>query len=184
MNKWGAIALSCCLFGLVGGEVWAGCCSYPGSCEETPNYNDCKSRHGSSSRFFSRLICCPEGTNYNGQCKPNFDKCNKGSLVALSNFTIVPLPGDFDLKWKTSSELDNAGFFIWRGTKEGDEYKNVHRVSELIPAEGGLVGGANYSYTDTIPDFKKGTVYCYGLEDVDTRGMTSFHYDFIRCSPQ
>lgn len=187
MKKWGVMALSFCLFGLIGVDVWAGCCSYVAggvrSCEDTSSREECKKSH-SPSQFFQSLSCCPPGTDFAGQCKPNFDRCNKGNLATLNSFTIVPLSGGFNLKWETSSELDSAGFFIWRGTKDGDEYKNVHQVGEFIPAQGKLIGGATYSYKDTISDFQKGTVYCYGLEDVDTSGITSFHYDFIRCFPK
>jgi hypothetical protein len=113
------------------------------------------------------------------------EKCDGSDLlVTLSNFIIVPTLGGFEIKWETRSERDNAGFFIWRGVKEEDEYKNVHRVSELIPTEGNLIGGATYSYQDTISDFQKGLVYCYGLEDVDDQGISTYHYDFIRCFPQ
>ena len=187
MNKLGLIALSFCLFGFLGVEVWAGCCSYggvPKKCEDTDTNKECKDLHGKTAQFFKGLICCPPDTDYGGKCKPNYDRCNKGNLVTLTNLAITPIQSGFEITWETRSERDNAGFFIWRGIKEGDEYKNAHRVSELIPAEGNLIGGATYSYQDTISDFQNGLVYCYGLEDVDNRGISAYHYDFIRCFPE
>jgi len=108
--------------------------------------------------------------------------CDESNLVILSSFTIVPTKDGFSLQWKTQSEFNNAGFFVWRAVEEDDEYKGAHRVSKFIPAKGSSTEGASYSYEDTISDSQKGKIYCYGLEDINTNGVAVFHDDFIRCS--
>lgn len=89
--------------------------------------------------------------------------------------------GKVELKWETASEIDNAGFHLWRATgeswKEGD-YSTVMRLTnQLIPAEGNKVEGVSYSYRDT--NVEPGVTYYYGLEDIDLFGQSTIHWDFI-----
>ena len=73
--------------------------------------------------------------------------------------------------WETASELDNAGFNLYRSTvAEGDAVK---LNAALIPAQGGPTQGASYSYDDA--DVTPGTTYYYTLEDVDLNGRTTPH---------
>jgi len=73
------------------------------------------------------------------------------------------------LAWETASEVDNAGFNIYRSKRTDGTYKKVN--GKLIPAQGGGSFGASYSYEDT---HGKGTYY-YKLEDVDTYGASTMH---------
>ncbi|WP_295103511.1 hypothetical protein [uncultured Candidatus Kuenenia sp.] len=74
------------------------------------------------------------------------------------------------LKWETASEIDNAGFNVYRSKRKGGRYRKINR--ELIPAQGSGSFGASYSYEDTLQ--KKGNFY-YKLEDVDTFGESTMH---------
>ncbi len=78
--------------------------------------------------------------------------------------------GQVILAWQTGTEMDNAGFNIYRArTKDGD-YRKIN--STLIPASGNASTGADYSYTDA-PSVKG--KYFYKLEDVDYNGVSTMH---------
>jgi len=103
------------------------------------------------------------------------------SLVTLNNFTATPFQNDIRIHWKTASEVDNAGFHIWRATgegwKEGDYSQAIRITDQLIPSKGTKVGGYPYSYIDS--NVESGITYYYGLEDIDFNGQSTVHWDFI-----
>ncbi len=78
--------------------------------------------------------------------------------------------GKVALIWKTATEIDNAGFNIYRARKKDGNYKKVNDL--LISANGNATTGADYSYTDTPPAKGK---YFYKLEDVDYNGVGTMH---------
>jgi hypothetical protein len=108
----------------------------------------------------------------------------KPNLVELANFTATPTQNGISLDWKTTSERDTAGFFIWRGTPLADgkctndhsNYKDIMQLS-FDNARGDLSSGATYSRTDS--NVTSGTSYCYLLEDVEFDGDSEFHWNFI-----
>jgi len=73
------------------------------------------------------------------------------------------------LTWETGSEIDNAGFNLYRASSASGPWTRVN--PELIPANGDPVAGTDYSYVDTPGE---GTFY-YELEDVDTHGVSTRH---------
>ena len=75
------------------------------------------------------------------------------------------------IAWETASEIDNAGFHIWRGKKTGGFYARI--TDAMIPAEGAASWGAEYTYEDW--DVEPGMTYFYQLEDIDTAGRRNFH---------
>ncbi len=77
--------------------------------------------------------------------------------------------GSVLLKWRTATEVDNAGFNVYRSKRENGSYKQIN--STLIPAEGDSTSGASYRYKDTPGE---GTFY-YKLEDVDANGASTMH---------
>ncbi len=78
--------------------------------------------------------------------------------------------GQVIVTWQTGTEIDNAGFNIYRArTKDGD-YRKIN--STLIPASGNASTGASYSYTDAPRAKGK---YFYKLEDVDYNGVSTMH---------
>ena len=76
--------------------------------------------------------------------------------------------GGVTIVWKTASEVDNAGFNIYRSKRSDGMYKKVN--GNLIPAEGNGALGASYSYEDT-----SGKGIFYKLEDVDYYGVSTMH---------
>ena len=93
------------------------------------------------------------------------------TLVELVSFDAVPAVDHILLTWETASEIDNAGFHLWRGEEKGEEYIRI--TKHLIPAEGGFSWGAEYEYDDF--DVTPGQTYYYKLEDIDNIGNSSFH---------
>lgn len=93
------------------------------------------------------------------------------TIVDLASFTAeAGDDGVVTLHWETASELNNAGFNIYRSRFKDGNDKKLNKA--LIPSEGKDVDGASYSYEDTPP--AKGT-YFYKLEDVDTNGVSTMH---------
>ncbi|MDN3515170.1 MAG: hypothetical protein NG747_12325 [Candidatus Brocadia sp.] len=78
--------------------------------------------------------------------------------------------GSVTLTWQTATEVDNAGFNLYRANDKDGDYTKINE-SGLIPARGNAVSGASYSYVDTPG---KGTFY-YTLEDVDYYGVSTMH---------
>jgi hypothetical protein len=96
---------------------------------------------------------------------------NGPTLVDLIAFDAVRQGDDVELTWETGSELDNAGFHLWRAGSENGEYSRI--TGSLIPAEGSVMQGARYSYVDV--NLVGGASWYYKLEDVDLSGASTFH---------
>jgi len=75
------------------------------------------------------------------------------------------------LSWATGSEIENAGFNIYRGESKNGNYLKIN--SALIPSEGSPTDGASYAFTDK--DVKNRLTYYYKLEDVDINGVATLH---------
>ena len=86
--------------------------------------------------------------------------------VTLSSFRAEQSDAGVVLKWTTESEVDNAGFYIYRSeTKEG-EFKVV--TPTMIQGAGTTGERNEYTWTDTTA--KPNTVYYYRIEDVSHAG--------------
>ena len=92
------------------------------------------------------------------------------TLVELSYFRATSLDSAVILEWATETELDNAGFNLWKSEEKDEEYARIN--SYFIPAEGEAGFGAEYSYTDY--DVQNGNIYFYKLEDIDIYGKSTF----------
>lgn len=77
--------------------------------------------------------------------------------------------GNVTLTWKTATEVDNAGFNLYRAGSKGGNYTKVNNT--LIPAKGNATSGARYRFVDEPGE---GTFY-YQLEDVDYNGKSTMH---------
>jgi len=74
------------------------------------------------------------------------------------------------IEWKTASEIDTAGFRVWRSDSAAGDYVKVHET--LIASDGSPVQGAPYALTD----WNCLDADCfYKLEDVDYDGVSTFH---------
>ena len=113
------------------------------------------------------------GYNEYGQCNLyDWDLLpNSPTLIKLVSFTATPKSGKVIIQWSTESEIDNAGFNIYRATAEDGQYTKIN--FSLIPAEGSTTQGASYEFTDS--GLKNRKTYFYKLEDIDTNGISTFH---------
>lgn len=93
------------------------------------------------------------------------------TVVELASFTASPGARRVALAWETASELDTAGYHVWRSETEGWGYARITKT--LIPARGTPTQGATYAFEDRR--LKPRRTYFYKLEDVDTSGNGTFH---------
>ena len=89
--------------------------------------------------------------------------------VVLSSFRPVRMEtGEVLIKWRTASELNNAGFNILRSERREGDF-TVINVKGIIRGHGTSSEQHLYFYTDTTA--KPDVVYYYRIEDVSFDGM-------------
>jgi hypothetical protein len=93
------------------------------------------------------------------------------TVIELSEFGAVPGTFRVTLQWITASEIDNAGFNLYRSTSENGAYTKINEA--LIPSRGSATQGATYEFVDK--GVKNRETYYYTLEDVDSNGQSTFH---------
>ena len=120
----------------------------------------------------------------------NVPKCNfiqnvvwiiyeEPTLIELTSFLAFPGNGNVKLVWRTETEIDNAGFNIYRAEEGSEERVKIN--DSLIPAKGNETAGAKYAYTDK--GVEDNVTYLYWLEDVDLSGSASEHGP-LKVTPQ
>ena len=87
--------------------------------------------------------------------------------VSLSNFRAAHTDTGVILNWTTESEVDNAGFYIYRSETKDGEFKVVNPT--MIQGAGTTGERNEYTWTDTTA--KPNTVYYYQIEDVSHAGV-------------
>ena len=88
--------------------------------------------------------------------------------VTLASFTAESQAGQVLVAWETLSEVDTAGFNLYRSLSEGGE----RTLLAAVPAQGpGSPAGASYSYQDT--NVSSSQAYWYWLEHVSLSGATT-----------
>lgn len=73
------------------------------------------------------------------------------------------------IEWTTASELDTAGFNVYR--RDSQEGPETQINSTLIPASTNPLTGSTYQFIDT--NVEPGLTYYYELEDVETNGTSN-----------
>jgi hypothetical protein len=111
-------------------------------------------------------------TEWRNHSQPNiFYSVGGPTLVDLSYFRATSLDSAVILEWATETELDNAGFNIWRSEEKDGQCVRINPY--FIPADGEAGFGAEYSFTDYY--VQNGKIYYYKLEDIDIYGKSTFH---------
>ena len=87
--------------------------------------------------------------------------------VTLSHFRAEYTDAGVTLKWTTESEVDNAGFYIYRSETKDGEFKVVNPT--MIQGAGTTGERNEYTWTDITA--KPNTVYYYRIEDVSHAGV-------------
>jgi len=93
------------------------------------------------------------------------------TLITLASFTASRQIGLIVLSWNTVSELDNAGFNLYRADAPDGEYVKIN--TSLIPAKGSAAEGMSYEFIDR--DVRLWQTYYYKLEDIDLHGTATLH---------
>ena len=88
------------------------------------------------------------------------------TIIELSYFNASSLNGQVKLTWETASEIDNAGFNLYRAETDNGEYAKIN--DSLIPAEGSSTQGTAYEFVDT--GVQNGKTYYYKLESINLSG--------------
>jgi hypothetical protein len=91
--------------------------------------------------------------------------------VTLASFDAQGQADRVVVAWETVSEIDNAGFTLYRGLQaDGSDRALLTYVASQAP---GSTQGAAYTYEDAAVEV--GQTYWYWLEDVDLAGATTLH---------
>jgi hypothetical protein len=98
-------------------------------------------------------------------------QCVQSTVVELISFEADAGWKSVTLQWSTASEIDNAGFNIYRAETEDGEYVKINKT--LISAQGAPTQGASYRFVDRGLKNKK--TYYYKLEDMDLSGSSTMH---------
>ena len=93
------------------------------------------------------------------------------TAITLASFDAKSGNGKVTLIWGTATEIDNAGFNIYRAESENGEYVQINE--SMIPAQGSSTQGALYQIVDEGLQNRK--TYYYKLEDIDLNGTTTMH---------
>jgi hypothetical protein len=90
---------------------------------------------------------CANDKSVSGTLDGDGTWCGGPLLVDLVFFEAQGFADYVKLMWETASEIDTAGFHLWRGAAKDGAWTKI--TTSLIPAEGGPTWGADYAYTDT-----------------------------------
>lgn len=94
------------------------------------------------------------------------------TAVELKHFKAKSYQRRMVLSWETGSEIDNAGFHIWKSSRPNTDANYIKITDKLIPSKGGPTYGAEYFFTDK--NAFKHLNYYYKLESVDYSGKSVF----------
>jgi hypothetical protein len=109
---------------------------------------------------------CNEG-NY--ECSNGI--CESSTLITLRDFKAYAGSNSVILDWSTESEIDNAGFNLYRSDSENGNYTKIN--ASLILSQGSSTQGTSYEFIDTNVQNRK--TYYYKLEDIDLNGTATMH---------
>jgi hypothetical protein len=84
-----------------------------------------------------------------------------------------------EISWETETEVNTAGFNIYRSTDSNGEFKQINE--QLVPSKGSSVSGASYTFEDAA--VAAGEKYYYQLEDVELDNSREKHPVFEHVAP-
>lgn len=96
------------------------------------------------------------------------------ALIAIAAILMIVIGAQssgtaITVEWSTASELNTAGFNLYRGDSKDGPYTRIN--PELIPASPDPLVGGTYTFTDT--NVLPGHTYYYQVEEVETSGATN-----------
>ena len=96
-------------------------------------------------------------------------------LAAAVLYFQLARPASIEVEWNTATELETAGFNLYRRQAPNDEFERINDA--LIPSEGSATSGASYLFTDE--SVKPGETYYYLLEEVEYDATANRYEDDI-----
>lgn len=84
-------------------------------------------------------------------------------LALVTVITQLLQPAPITVEWRTETEMNSAGFNIYRATAKDGPYTKVN--DRLIAGQGSPSSGAAYTFVDE--SVRPGVTYYYRLEDVE-----------------
>ncbi|MFH0880779.1 MAG: hypothetical protein V2A34_13770, partial [Lentisphaerota bacterium] len=93
------------------------------------------------------------------------------TLVTLAELSALGLDGRVVVRWRTASEMNNAGFHVYRAQDPRGEYSRIN--ASMIRGLGNSVYGGSYEITDA--QVVNGERYYYKLESVEFDGSSQMH---------
>jgi len=140
-----------------------------GTCDKGTYYSVRKDGLADLDRYCDDASCTPGEGIYKIDLGYHYD--HKGmNYIELESFSANVHTDKVVLKWETGTEIDNAGFLVYRCANEAS---NCTKISDFIAANGDAVGGATYSFTDA--NVVPGAGYYYYLVDINTSGEWTAH---------
>jgi hypothetical protein len=100
------------------------------------------------------------------------------AAVTISSFTAEAGNGEVTVRWETASEINSAGFSLYRSTDPSSEYQ---RIVEFIPSRGDQLVGWSYEYRDV--NLTNGITYYYQLEEIDNNNQRTFYPEIASATP-
>jgi len=88
-------------------------------------------------------------------------------------------PPKIDIEWETETEIETAGFNIYRSDTADGEFIRIN--DQIIPSQSDAVSGATYNYADY--NVERGKTYYYQLEDIEYDNTTQRHDVLIGKAP-
>jgi trimeric autotransporter adhesin len=101
------------------------------------------------------------------------DEIGSALAVTLVDFNAAQVGDLVQVTWETVSEIDNAGFNLYRTGSVGDRPEPSDLLAYVPSQAPGSTQGAAYTYEDAAVE--AGQTYWYWLEDVDLSGATTLH---------
>ncbi len=122
---------------------------------------------------FIPLGLTPPGQSKGGEVEDHVYYVSEGSLaVTLASFTADAQADGVRVGWETTSEINNAGFNLYRAESASGAQTKLN--ADLIPSQApGSSQGALYEYLDA--NVASGQTYWYWLESVDISGATTLN---------
>jgi hypothetical protein len=103
--------------------------------------------------------------------QPTTTTTEQPTAIELSFLTATPANRAIVVAWKTESEINNAGFNVYRAESKNGEYTKLN--TSLISTKGSSTQGASYEFIDNNVQNRK--TYYYKLEDIDLNGTSTMH---------
>lgn len=100
--------------------------------------------------------------------------------IAACGPAMNPLQTRVVIQWQTASEVNTAGFNVYRSESPAGPYAKLNE--RLIPPSANPLSGGTYRYEDVTAT--PGQTFYYQLEDVELNGVATRHDPIVTAVPQ